>query len=216
MLGSIALHAAALGLTPGQLRRQAPTPEPLQVRLPPAESLPRPLPVSPSAPPSAQPPAVKKHMTQPTERLRVPRLAAQPEQPVFAAPKVATDAAPAEARTLSAAPASPAAAKDALAASKELPPLSAPEFLAAYLHNPKPPYPISARRNGESGTVRLKVLVTSEGAAGKVELERSSGFDALDQAALETVKRWRFVPARRGDEAVDRWVTVPIDFRLGN
>jgi protein TonB len=47
-----------------------------------------------------------------------------------------------------------------------------------------------------------------------VELERSSGSTHLDTAALETVKGWRFNPARRGTEAVEGWVLVPIVFRL--
>ena len=34
-------------------------------------------------------------------------------------------------------------------------------------------------------------------------------------AAVAAVKRWTFVPAKRGDEAVDGWVNVPIDFKLG-
>lgn len=92
--------------------------------------------------------------------------------------------------------------------------LTAPEYAAASLRNPKPPYPASARRDGEQGTVVLKVMVTPEGAAGHVELAQSSGSAALDRAALDTVKRWRFVPARRGDQAVEGWVRVPVEFRL--
>lgn len=92
--------------------------------------------------------------------------------------------------------------------------VSPPEFAAAYLRNPQPPYPLAARRNGESGTVLLKVFVTKEGAAGRVELDRSSSFAALDRAALEAVKLWRFVPAKRGEESLDAWVRVPIVFRL--
>ena len=36
----------------------------------------------------------------------------------------------------------------------------------------------------------------------------------LDRAAQEAVTRWRFVPARRGDVAVEAWVLVPIVFKL--
>ena len=60
----------------------------------------------------------------------------------------------------------------------------------------------------------LKVRVTAEGTAAAVELEKSSGFDRLDTAARETVARWRFVPAKRGDEAIESAVIVPIIFRL--
>jgi protein TonB len=58
------------------------------------------------------------------------------------------------------------------------------------------------------------VFVTANGAAEVVELRTSSGSSRLDQAAIETVKRWRFVPARQGDQAVAAWVLVPIAFSL--
>ncbi|MCX7891033.1 MAG: energy transducer TonB [Burkholderiales bacterium] len=92
--------------------------------------------------------------------------------------------------------------------------LTPPSYRAAYLQNPPPRYPVSARRNGEEGTVMLRVLVTPDGRPGKVQLERSSGSPALDSAALEAVERWRFVPARRGSESVEAWVLVPLVFRL--
>jgi protein TonB len=45
-------------------------------------------------------------------------------------------------------------------------------------------------------------------------VQKTSGFSRLDQAALETVKHWRFVPARRGSQIVPAWVVVPISFSL--
>jgi protein TonB len=60
----------------------------------------------------------------------------------------------------------------------------------------------------------LRVLVSAEGAPREVALERSSGSSLLDAAALATVKTWRFSPARRGGEAQEAWVLVPIVFRL--
>jgi protein TonB len=90
----------------------------------------------------------------------------------------------------------------------------APRFNAEYLDNPKPAYPSISRRMGEEGEVRLRVYVDTAGAAQHVEIERSSGFPRLDQAALETVKRWRFVPARQGSQPVAAWVIVPIQFTL--
>lgn len=92
--------------------------------------------------------------------------------------------------------------------------VSPPSFGAAYLRNPAPAYPAAAQRNGVQGTVTLKVLVTRDGFPSRVELEKSSGSTPLDQAALETVKTWRFVPARRGAEAIEDTVIVPIVFRL--
>jgi periplasmic protein TonB len=89
-----------------------------------------------------------------------------------------------------------------------------PNFIAAYLDNPSPVYPPLSRRSNEQGRVILRVLVTANGAAETVELRTSSGSTRLDQAAIDTVKRWRFVPARQGDQAVAAWVLVPIAFSL--
>ena len=47
-----------------------------------------------------------------------------------------------------------------------------------------------------------------------VPINNSSGSEALDRAAAEAIKRWRFIPARYGDEAVESWIRVPIDFSL--
>lgn len=87
-------------------------------------------------------------------------------------------------------------------------------FGAAYLNNPAPKYPPTARRMGEQGKVLLRVLVTMEGLAKTVVLNRSSGYEALDHSALKAVQQWRFVPARRGGSPVEAWVQVPILFRL--
>ncbi|MDT3734957.1 MAG: TonB family protein [Denitratisoma sp.] len=89
-----------------------------------------------------------------------------------------------------------------------------PRFDADYLDNPKPPYPSLSRRIGEEGRVVLRVRVMPDGAAGEVLLHASSGSPRLDESALATVRRWKFVPARRGAEPVAAWVLVPIAFKL--
>src|ERR1044072_3128846 len=58
--------------------------------------------------------------------------------------------------------------------------------------------PPAARRAGEEGTVRLKVLVDTNGRASNVAVTQSSGFTRLDQAAMEAVRKWRFVEATDG------------------
>lgn len=93
-------------------------------------------------------------------------------------------------------------------------PTTQPLFNAAYLRNPAPLYPAIARRSGDQGTVMLKVLVSGEGAPLRVELDQSSGSKSLDSAALEAVKGWRFVPARRGAQNIEGWVRVPVVFKL--
>jgi periplasmic protein TonB len=93
-------------------------------------------------------------------------------------------------------------------------PVVPPRFDAAYLRNPAPLYPPLSKRRGEQGTVLLRVFVNAEGAAEQVQIRKSSGHELLDQAAHDTVHRWRFVPARQGDQPVAAWVLVPIVFRL--
>ncbi|MEY4591644.1 MAG: hypothetical protein RIR18_539 [Pseudomonadota bacterium] len=93
-------------------------------------------------------------------------------------------------------------------------PLVEAKFDADYLSNPKPPYPSASRRLSETGTVYLRVQVSAEGQALQVELKKSSGFARLDQSAQETVARWKFVPAKKGNNPVTSWVVVPIVFSL--
>ena len=52
------------------------------------------------------------------------------------------------------------------------------------------------------------------GSAGEIQVRESSGYARLDNAARDTVRGWRFVPARRGETAVPAWVLIPISFRL--
>ncbi|MBS1228948.1 MAG: Ferric siderophore transport system, periplasmic binding protein TonB [Proteobacteria bacterium] len=92
--------------------------------------------------------------------------------------------------------------------------VSAPRFDAAYLANPAPAYPSLSRKLGEQGRVVLHVLVDAGGRASRIEIKSSSAWPRLDQSAQDAVARWKFVPARRGDEAVDAWVLVPIVFNL--
>lgn len=132
-------------------------------------------------------------------------------------------------RTAQPAPAATEAAPPPAAASAEAPRIAVenktpvasveamvtpPLFNAAYLRNPAPVYPPVARRSGDQGTVMLKVLVSPEGAPLRIELDQSSGSKSLDGAALEAVKGWRFVPARRGTQNIEGWVRVPVVFKL--
>jgi protein TonB len=93
-------------------------------------------------------------------------------------------------------------------------PVIPPQFIADYLNNPAPQYPALSRRLGEEGGVMLRVFVDDRGLPARVEIRTSSGHDRLDHSALEAVKQWKFIPARRGDQAVSGWVVVPISFSL--
>lgn len=99
-------------------------------------------------------------------------------------------------------------------APRAVPAVTEARFDAAYLNNPPPVYPAKSRRKREQGRVLLRVQVSAQGAAERVAIQTSSGHVRLDSAALEAVKRWHFVPARRGDRAVAAEVVVPIVFRL--
>ncbi len=87
-------------------------------------------------------------------------------------------------------------------------------FDADYLKNPAPPYPPLSRRLGEEGKVTLRVSVNPQGTADSVEIKASSGSPRLDEAAQNTVRHWKFIPAKRGDTPVLSWVLVPIIFKL--
>lgn len=107
-----------------------------------------------------------------------------------------------------------AAESSTRAAEAGAPPAELPRFDAAYLNNQAPLYPPLSRRLGEQGHVLLRVHVARDGSATQVLLNRSSGFGRLDAAARRAVERWKFVPARQGEAAVDAWVIVPISFSL--
>jgi len=95
-------------------------------------------------------------------------------------------------------------------------PVVPPRFDAAYLNNPAPSYPALSRRNGEAGKVLLRVHVSSDGKPQQIDLQRSSGYSRLDDAAIAAVRQWRFIPAKRGDENLTEWVLVPLVFKLTN
>ncbi|WP_197703244.1 energy transducer TonB [Sulfurifustis variabilis] len=127
--------------------------------------------------------------------------ASAPEAPITT--DVATASEPAPTETV--------AADDAPAPASSV---TLPRFNADYLNNPPPVYPSLARRLGEEGRVLLRVRVRPDGTSADIAISRSSGFARLDRAALEAVRKWRFVPARQGDVPVTASVLVPISFTL--
>lgn len=159
-------------------------------------------------PPRVEPPKP----TPPTDLPRPKPVARQIERPVE--PPILT--APAEAPSpVVAPPPSPAPPPAVVAVAPPAPlPVSAPVFNADYLENPPPPYPGMSRRMREQGKVVLRVHVTPGGTADEVQVRASSGSVRLDESARDTVKTWKFVPAKRGSEAVPAWVLIPISFRL--
>jgi len=203
---SLALHAAALfypiQMVVGILG--TPQPSPIVVRLEQAA------PAALAEPPKIQPPppqaasTPRRQRPAPTPR---PVIAMTPEQsapaPAFTAPA-----------PVIASPAAPAAQTAAVANPAPAVTVSAARFDAAYLDNPRPNYPARSRRLGEEGKVLLRVRVSPDGTAAAVDLEKSSNFERLDEAARQAVASWRFVPAKRGDEAIEAVIIVPLVFRM--
>lgn len=166
-----------------------PTPPPPQ---------PAPAPVPRKVAPEPKPAPVEP-VAQPREEAPVEQASAPEPEPV---------AAPAPAPVVAAAP--------VIAPSAPVIPDVEPDYKASYLNNPRPPYPFAARRMGLQGKVVLNVEVLAEGLCGQVSVHQSSGHEMLDNAALQTVKTWKFVPARQGGNAVTKWFKIPIQFSLNN
>lgn len=168
-----------------------------------------------ATPPAPEPkiePKIEPPRPRPVEKRPQPRPQPVPTPVQLAAPEeVPAPAASAPVPIPTAAPPAPSIAPPAPPA-PVLP--TQPRFDADYLDNPKPAYPAISRRLGEEGRVVLRVKVAASGLPSEVTLHAGSGSPRLDQAALETVRRWKFIPARLGDEAVAASVLVPIVFSL--
>ena len=82
-------------------------------------------------------------------------------------------------------------------------------------HAPKPEYPAEARRRRWEGTVEIGVDVSASGGVLSARIIGGSGHEILDRAALATLRRWRFVPARNAlGLPVRAPVRIPVRFQL--
>jgi protein TonB len=94
------------------------------------------------------------------------------------------------------------------------PKIEPPSSSADYLNNPPPAYPPMSKRLGEQGKVVVRAFIDASGTATRAEVRNSSGYDRLDQAALQTVLQWRYVPGKRAGVIEGMWFNVPISFVL--
>ncbi|MDD2485078.1 MAG: energy transducer TonB [bacterium] len=78
----------------------------------------------------------------------------------------------------------------------------------------EPVYPLEARRQGLGGNVMVRIKISDSGRVTAVEILRSSGQASLDKAALQAARRWRFDPARQGNDNIPDAVTVNFKFDL--
>jgi protein TonB len=204
----VLFHVAALwALQTGLLRRAVEIIVPAQVI---AEFIEPPKPKVELPPPVPKPPVpVKQAITPKAEVLPPPPMPVAIADPTPAANAPTGVTAPQP-------PAPPIAAPVAAAPVAPPPPpkVELPSSDADYLQNPKPAYPAISKRLGEQGKVIVRVLIGVDGTAQRAEIRQSSGYDRLDQAALTTVQRWRYVPGKRGGVAEAMWFNVPINFVL--
>ena len=85
---------------------------------------------------------------------------------------------------------------------------------ALRLENAETPYPAASLRLGEKGTVVLRIYILANGSVGEVQLEATSGYSRLDNAAIQAVKRWHFIPAKQGGQPIAYWYVQPVFFDL--
>jgi protein TonB len=206
--GALVLHGAGLwALQSGLLRRVVEVIVPVEV-LSELITPPAPKPEPPPPAPKVQPsPSPSSHNTAP-----------QPTRPVAPQPLAVADNSPA-----------PNAVTGVLTPQPPAPPIATPvqtappappappkvELLSCdYLYKPTPAYPALSKRLGEQGKVQIRVLIGIDGNPQKAEIETNSGYDRLDQAALATALKWRYVPGKRAGVAEVTWCIVPINFVL--
>lgn len=87
--------------------------------------------------------------------------------------------------------------------------LNRSEVIAAMVRE----YPPLLREAGVGGTVTVYFLIGDDGTVRDVRLNRSSGEEAIDEAALRVAQAYRFSPALNKDEKVPVWVSFPITFQ---
>ncbi|TAJ40303.1 MAG: energy transducer TonB [Reyranella sp.] len=137
--------------------------------------------------------------------------APKPPPPKPVAPKppaVATPAPPSPLPPALTAPAPPAAA-----ARQTAPDPRYIDRLAAAIERERD-YPVAARRRGEQGRTTLNIVIATNGQLISAQVVGSSGYDALDKAALGMVRRAALPPLTPGLGAESASFTIPIVFAV--
>lgn len=218
-LSVVALHVGLIwALQSGLLRHTVELIVPAEVLVqfidPPAPTV-KPIPPAPPTPAATPPKKVVVKTRTPVLPAQQPLAIADPTPSANALTGVIAQPMQASPAQVAEAPATPAlSALSALSAPPAPPVVQMPSSNADYLQNPKPAYPPLSKRLGEQGKVVVRVLIGADGVPQKAEMRQSSGFDRLDQAALTTVLKWRYVPGKRAGVAEEMWFNVPINFVL--
>lgn len=158
-------------------------------------------------PPKAEPEPVKPQPKPITKQPPLKQTAPKQKTPPPVAK--AASAAPAPAITKPVTRQAPASSAKTTEPSTQLPSAD-----AAGLNNKAPVYPMLSRKRKEQGTVWLFLLVSKDGLVTELKLKKTSGFDRLDQAALQAVKKWKFQPALKQGQPIDYWYELPLKFSL--
>lgn len=188
--------------------------EPPKAALPPAP--PPPAPVVPKEPP---PPPVKQAVVKPTPP--VPQTQAPPQILAVETPTPAPNA-PATVQVAPAAPVLPPSVPVAAVASPAPVPVPAPAPVvkvqpstdADDLYNPNQRYPRMSFSMGEQGTVMVRILIGAKGLPLKAELQKTSGFERLDQAALEYVMQSRYKPGTLNGVPNEMWMGRSVTYTI--
>ncbi|MFJ5429944.1 TonB family protein [Pectobacterium actinidiae] len=158
------------------------------------------------------PPPVKKEVHQPPVK---PVVKPQPVRP-----KTIAERQPAARSTPEPSPASPEATPGSLTtASKgnlmQNSPGAQPKQVASVgCVVPQPDYPRRAKRLQQEGNVLVRLVISPEGRLIRHDIARSSGYDALDQAAIDAVAQARCTPYSENGQAITVMTVQPVNFRL--
>jgi protein TonB len=166
--------------------------------------------IKPSLPPLPSPPP------EPTPTKTPPP---QTPLPTFAPPAVtvAVSAPPNAIAAVSPAPAPAETTPSAAPAASPAPVARAPVRTAAGVNMAqcqKPEYPSASRRMEEEGTVTLRFLVDTDGKVIQAEIEKSSGYKRLDEAARAGLSKCQFKPAMADGKAEQAWASIKYTWRL--
>ncbi len=120
------------------------------------------------------------------------------------------------------APPPPAPTSTAPAITQTTPPAAAPTAPAIRTgaviqpgaHCAKPDYPSASRRMEEEGTVTLKFLIGVDGKVMQADIEKSSGFTRLDEAARNALSKCQFRPGTVDGKPEQSWASIKYTWRL--
>ncbi|MEX0892939.1 MAG: M56 family metallopeptidase, partial [Gemmatimonadota bacterium] len=89
------------------------------------------------------------------------------------------------------------------------PRMANPEEVEKLIETSYPPMLLNA---GMGGQVDVSLYVGRDGRVEQMQLKKSSGYEALDKAAMKVAGGIRFEPAEKDGEPVAAWVSLPIRF----